>query len=98
MVAQVADAFGQIGFSREEALSAQLPFLRGTLDNLESRRLPGALIGPVRRGDPATVRRHLSALTGEALQTYRVLTPTAIRLAEEDGLDPETAGRLRELL
>jgi predicted short-subunit dehydrogenase-like oxidoreductase (DUF2520 family) len=90
------DALGDVGFSRDEALDALLPFIGGTVDNLRALRLPGALIGPVRRGDPETVARHVATLHGEVAAAYRALTRTAIRLAEEAGLDPAVAAELRD--
>jgi predicted short-subunit dehydrogenase-like oxidoreductase (DUF2520 family) len=96
LAAQAAEVLGEAGFSRDEALDALLPFIGGTVDNLRALRLPGALIGPVRRGDPDTVARHVAALHGEAEAAYRALTRTAIRLAEEAGLDPARAHLLRE--
>jgi predicted short-subunit dehydrogenase-like oxidoreductase (DUF2520 family) len=98
LAAQTAEVFGELGFSREEAIEAMVPFMRGTVDNLEALGLPDALIGPVRRGDPRTVARHLSALSGDALESYRALTRTAIRLAEEAGLGADAARELRELI
>jgi len=95
LVAQAADVLGEVGFSREEALDALLPFIGGTVDNLRALRLPGALIGPVRRGDPDTVARHVEALHDDAAAAYRALTRTAISLAEEAGLDAATARLLR---
>jgi predicted short-subunit dehydrogenase-like oxidoreductase (DUF2520 family) len=96
LAAQAADVLGAAGFGRDEALDALLPFIGGTVDNLRALRLPGALIGPVRRGDPDTVARHVAALHGDAAATYRALTRTAIDLAEEAGLEPGVAERLRE--
>jgi len=98
LVAQAAEVLGEAGFARDEALAALLPYLRATVGNLEALRLPGALIGPVRRGDPDTVARHLGALHGPALDGYRALTRTAIGLAEEAGLEADSARRLRELV
>jgi predicted short-subunit dehydrogenase-like oxidoreductase (DUF2520 family) len=96
LAAQAAGVLGEVGFSREEALDALLPFVGGTVDNLRALRLPGALIGPVRRGDPDTVARHVRALHGAAAAAYRALTGTAIELAEEAGLDPAVAAELRD--
>jgi predicted short-subunit dehydrogenase-like oxidoreductase (DUF2520 family) len=95
LAAQAVDAFVEIGLTRDEALEALLPLMRGTTENLRALRLPGALIGPVRRGDPRTVARHVAALRGDALASYRALTRTSIELARELGLDPEAAERLR---
>jgi predicted short-subunit dehydrogenase-like oxidoreductase (DUF2520 family) len=97
LAAQAAEVLGEAGFGREEALDALLPFMASTVDNLRALRLPGALIGPVRRGDPDTVARHVAALHGDELAAYRALTRTAIALAEEAGLEPGAAARLRAL-
>jgi len=96
LAAQAAAVLGEVGFSRDEALDALLPFVAGTVDNLRALRLPGALIGPVRRGDPDTVARHVAALSGDVAAAYRALTRTAVGLAEEAGLDEDTARLLRE--
>jgi predicted short-subunit dehydrogenase-like oxidoreductase (DUF2520 family) len=98
LATQAADVLGEAGFSRDEALDALLPFIAGTVDNLRALRLPGALIGPVRRGDPDTVGRHVAALHGDPAAAYRALTRTAIGLAEEAGLDAATARLLRALV
>jgi predicted short-subunit dehydrogenase-like oxidoreductase (DUF2520 family) len=98
LAAEAAGVLGEAGFAREEALDALLPFIAGTVDNLRALRLPGALIGPVRRGDPDTVARHVAALHGDALAAYRALTRTAVDLAEEAGLDAAAASALRELV
>src|SRR3954447_10458024 len=44
------------------ALRFLLPLMRGTIDNLEALGVPGALTGPLARGDAGTVSRHLQAL------------------------------------
>jgi predicted short-subunit dehydrogenase-like oxidoreductase (DUF2520 family) len=95
LAAQAAEVLGETGFERREALEALLPFMSGTVDNLRALGLPGALIGPVRRGDPDTVARHVAALHGDAAAAYRALTRTAVDLAEEAGLDPAAARLLR---
>jgi predicted short-subunit dehydrogenase-like oxidoreductase (DUF2520 family) len=38
------------------------PLLRSVAQNVEALGLPGALTGPIRRGDRATVQRHLAAI------------------------------------
>lgn len=91
----------EIGWSREEALAALLPLMRGTLANLEADRLPGALIGPIRRGDAATVERQLAELRRRSpaiAQTYAALGRATLALARESGLDEASAARLEALL
>ncbi len=97
-----ADLWAELGVGRAEAIGALLPLLEGTLGNLERVGLPGALTGPIARGDAGTVRRHLDALAERApgvLPTYVVLGREAIRVALEKGtLDEGRAGELRALL
>lgn len=95
------DILAAIGWSREEALDSLLTLIRGTVANLEQDRLPGALIGPIRRGDAATVERQLRALRGElpeAAGVYRALGLRALGLAREAGLDEASAKRLEAVL
>jgi predicted short-subunit dehydrogenase-like oxidoreductase (DUF2520 family) len=82
------------GVPRGQALSALLPLVRGTVRNLERVGLPGALTGPVARGDAETVRTHRRALraAGKALdEAYAALGRHALRMAVERGLPPSRA-------
>lgn len=96
---QGATALRAAGWSRAEALEALIPLMTGAVDNLAAHGLPGALIGPIRRGDPDTVQRHLAAIAtashgGHLDAVYRTLGMVAVDLAAEAGLD---AGRVTEL-
>ena len=55
-----------MGHTRELGLEALIPILRGTVDSLEAQGIPGALTGPISRGDLGTVRKHLEALDAHA--------------------------------
>jgi len=86
------------GLSDAEAWQALLPLVRGTFDNV-TRDGPGAaLTGPIRRGDVATVARHLSALTLDDASLYRALGRAALELAQKQGMDAETAARVAAAL
>lgn len=61
-------------------LEAYLELSRGTLDNVAALGPAAALTGPVRRGDAATVERHLAALPEEERAGYRALSAEAARL------------------
>jgi len=50
------------GSSRQEAVDALMPLLKGTLNNIENVGLPGCLTGPIARGDTGTVKKHLEVL------------------------------------
>lgn len=61
-------------------LDAYLELARGSLDDVAALGAAAALTGPVRRGDTATVDRHLDALPEEERPTYRALAEEAARL------------------
>jgi predicted short-subunit dehydrogenase-like oxidoreductase (DUF2520 family) len=90
------------GWSRSDALEALLPLLEGVVGNLAARGLEGALIGPIRRGDQATVRRHLAELESHGLEdparVYRILAVATLELALAAGLDPASGEQIRVAL
>ena len=65
----------------EDAHDALAPIIRGTVENIVHRGPEGALTGPIARGDIATVRKHLSALTPEEAALYCALGHAALNLA-----------------
>jgi len=91
--------------SRERRLELLLPLIEGTVRNLGTTGLPGALTGPISRGDTGVIERHLEALSaGDLLETspshdlYRLLSQRALMLAEDQGLPTEVSERLKRLL
>jgi predicted short-subunit dehydrogenase-like oxidoreductase (DUF2520 family) len=74
------------------------PLVAGAALNLAELGAVGALTGPVRRGDLATLRAHLAALPAERRPLYRALGLAALELAEQAGLGKAIAGELRRLL
>ena len=91
-----------LGWSRDEALTAIVPLMTGVVANLGRVGLPDALIGPIRRGDAGTVRRHLTAFEQRGLteqaRIYRILGLAALELAIEAGLDAGAAAELNAAL
>ena len=86
------------GISAADAGSLYLPLMRGTLANL-ALGPAAALTGPIRRGDEATVRRHLAALPPGERSLYRELGLVTLELAREAGLPaPQAAAIERALL
>ena len=61
-------------------LDAYLDLARGSLDDVADLGPAAALTGPVRRGDTATVERHLAALPEEERAAYAALAAEAGRL------------------
>ncbi len=75
----------QCGLKRGNALRVLLPLLQSTVNNLSRSDPARALTGTFARGDIATVRRHLQALSGdgllEALEVYKLLGARSLKLA-----------------
>lgn len=94
------------GVPADQALPALIPLLTSVVQNLAQVGLPGALTGPVERGDVTVVERHLEALTARApelVELYRLVGRDVLRLArakadsEKARLDPANAARLEAL-
>jgi predicted short-subunit dehydrogenase-like oxidoreductase (DUF2520 family) len=101
LLQQAAELWEAFGRTKEEALTALLPLLRGTAANLESLGLPGALTGPVSRGDLITVAKHLEALESfpDIAAVYRTLAEATVPIALAKGrLAPDIAASLIQLL
>ena len=90
------------GVPKEEAVTALLPLLKGTVNNIEAIGIPQCLTGPIARGDNGTIEKHLAALketTPEVLTTYRELGLKTIPVALAKGkIDERQAKALAELL
>ncbi|HEY1013088.1 MAG TPA: Rossmann-like and DUF2520 domain-containing protein [Herpetosiphonaceae bacterium] len=101
-LAQAAvDLLGLCEIPPAEALAALLPLLRGNLAALELIGLPGALTGPLARGDAGTVARHLTDLDRRApaiAALYRTLGRATLPMAGARGLDPARLQVLATLL
>jgi predicted short-subunit dehydrogenase-like oxidoreductase (DUF2520 family) len=86
------------GVAPDKAAQALLPLAEGALRNVAAHGIAGGLTGPVRRGDLATVTRHLEAMRGrpELAEIYRTLARRAVeitgRLAIDDRDPPDRAG------
>lgn len=80
------------GVPRRAAERAIAGLLRSVADNVASVGVPGALTGPIVRGDATTVARHRGALDRETLAAYDAIAPTVLAVAIEAGL-PEAGAR-----
>jgi predicted short-subunit dehydrogenase-like oxidoreductase (DUF2520 family) len=89
------------GVPAAEALPALIPLLSSVVQNLAQVGLPGALTGPVERGDVSSVEQHLRVLEARApemLDLYRLVGRDVLRLARvKSNLDAETVKRLEGL-
>jgi predicted short-subunit dehydrogenase-like oxidoreductase (DUF2520 family) len=90
------------GVPADQALPVLIPLLNSVVQNLAQVGLPGALTGPVERGDVTSVERHLGTLAARApelIELYRLVGRDVLRLAREKSanLDPNSAARLEAL-
>jgi len=90
------------GLSKKKAKEILLPLLETTLNNLKLTDTRRALTGTFARGDLATVKRHLSALSArefaDALEVYKVLGLRSIPLASRNGIDEKILEQIRQVL
>jgi predicted short-subunit dehydrogenase-like oxidoreductase (DUF2520 family) len=99
LVDAAAEVLSDAGLSREEGRELLLPLIESTTANLRQSTTEGSLTGPFRRGDAATVGKHLAALgrnfQGEILEIYKMLGMRSLELAEREGLSGEAADAIR---
>jgi predicted short-subunit dehydrogenase-like oxidoreductase (DUF2520 family) len=90
------------GLKKSQAREVLLPLVESAVRNLQVSAPEKALTGTFARGDVATVRRHLAALSGkkhaEALAAYKLLGLRSLQLAASNNLDPERTKQIRKLL
>lgn len=103
LAAQSAELFAGCGVEPRQALAALLPLMRSAIVALDQKGLPGALTGPIARGDARVVERHLAALAkpGDeaALATYLDLSRTLLRLSRALGASsPESLDAIAGML
>ncbi len=94
--------YQELGADKQEALKAVLPLIRGTLHNIETLGIPGALTGPIMRGDGETVDDHLTAMQKRSpalIPLYKHLARQTVEVARDKGsIDLQTAQELIRLL
>lgn len=90
------------GLDQKTAKRVLIPLLASTLQNLKVSDTADALTGTFARGDIATVKRHLKALSGkqhrEARQVYKLLGQHSLKLAAQKGLDRKSITAIKKLL
>jgi predicted short-subunit dehydrogenase-like oxidoreductase (DUF2520 family) len=89
-----AEVLASAGVDAHEAARALVPLAEGALRNVAQRGTTDGLTGPIRRGDAATIQRHLDALRGKpaVAEVYRALARRTVEIAARiDG--PDAPGR-----
>ena len=102
LVHLAADLWKHFNISQADAVSACMPILTGTMNNIENVGFPGCLTGPIARGDVGTIRKHLDALAEREpalVPLYKTLGLETIPIGLAKGtLAEEKAAELRSLL
>jgi predicted short-subunit dehydrogenase-like oxidoreductase (DUF2520 family) len=89
--------FERLGFDKRAAERAIGGLLRSVGENIQSIGVPGALTGPIARGDVGTVAKHRRALRRvkrDALSTYDALIPIIVKCAQAAGLPKANASKI----
>jgi len=80
------EMLARCGLSRTRARKILLPLVKSTLENLKTQDPARALTGTFKRGDIATVRKHLAAIESQkmrdALEAYVVLGRRSLALSD----------------
>ncbi len=69
------------GFSATDAEAALAPLFLGNARHIAADGVAASLTGPAARGDAATIEAHLSCLSGDTKQIYRLLTDVLYSIA-----------------
>jgi predicted short-subunit dehydrogenase-like oxidoreductase (DUF2520 family) len=88
LISVVEDIYLSIGLSEKDAHKAYLPLIHGSLKNIEKQGCPGALTGPIARGDAGTVQKHVEAISNSLSRhypLYRELGRITVKLAQQKG-------------
>ncbi len=92
------EMLARCGLSRTRARLVLLPLVKSTVENLTTHDPARALTGTFKRGDIATVRKHLAAIESQdlrdALAAYRLLGRRSLTLSK----NPPNEKAIRELL
>jgi predicted short-subunit dehydrogenase-like oxidoreductase (DUF2520 family) len=98
LVKMATDLWKTFDIPADQAVTALMPLIRGTLHNIETVGLPDCLTGPIARGDTGTIEKHLATIgtkTPSLLPAYRELGLQTIPVALAKGKINED--RAREL-
>ncbi len=78
---EAAEQLERCGFEHAEAEAALAPLFLGNAQHIAHDGVEASLTGPAKRGDTQTIERHLSCLSGDDREIYRLLTDVLYRIA-----------------
>jgi predicted short-subunit dehydrogenase-like oxidoreductase (DUF2520 family) len=89
------------GFPKKNSLNALLPLVEGTIRNIRKLSIPGALTGPIVRGDVRTIKQHCAVIRKQRkayLPFYQMLgLYTTERVRQKRLLNRQQLNQLRKL-
>jgi len=90
------------GLSRRRARQVLLPLVESTLANLKLQDPKLALTGPFKRGDAATIRKHIAAMRSadlhDALAAYALLGRRSLAMAKDRRINPSRQQAIARIL
>ena len=90
------------GLSRRRARQVLLPLVESTLANLKLQDPKLALTGPFKRGDAATIRKHIAAMRSadlhDALAAYALLGRRSLAMAKDRRINPSRQQAIAQIL
>jgi predicted short-subunit dehydrogenase-like oxidoreductase (DUF2520 family) len=101
LVKMSTDLWKTFSVPTDQAVTALLPLLKGTIHNIETIGLPDCLTGPIARGDAGTVSKHLKTIKEKSpalLTSYKELGMQTIPIAAAKGSIDKKQSRELELL
>lgn len=89
----------QCGFSEDEALNALSPLMIENVKCIFDKGVKNALTGPVERCDINTIKSHISALEGDELAIYKLLSKKLSAVAKEknSGINYDSLNKILEV-
>ena len=102
LVKMATDLWLSFNIPPDQSVTALLPLLKGTLNNIANVGLPDCLTGPIARGDAGTIKKHLKTLnklTPHLVSPYRELGYQTIPIAIAKGkINQQGAGEIINVL
>lgn len=97
-----ADMMQVMGITKEQAIKAAHPMIRGTANNIEKLGISQPLTGPADRGDNDTIKKHIDGLINiypDALPLYRELVRQNIKYAiKHNVINSKKANELKTII
>ena len=83
LVKESVDIFERCGFTREDALSALTPLIRGNIQHVLEDGMEKSLTGALERGDKGTLEKHIDWYNDEdSKQLYKLLSQRILPIAK----------------